>query len=429
MIKRSPFNPECEGALDSPVNKSIKQAPPHILYLGSFLNQKVVTCRALRGRNAAGSNRMERIADALQTNKQRVIIISPGTSLFPGKSAHLFHNTSLGRTRYSPVVFCPSVALPLLGSVSAYLTMPLVISRLLRKRNISGIIIYNFSPLLLLIAVWLKVFKKLPLFQNVEDISVSQLSDWHPSSETNAIQQIIFHICMRLIAKLSNGYITPSRKFLNFLPSKPAIIVTGCISDLAESISVAKNQHKISVLFAGKISKEHGIDIFMSALNIISHNLNLCEQLKIRICGGGTESNWVNSQLTDLQNLDCRYLGFVTDETYTRLLHDADICVSLQNPQGRHAMYKTPSKVYEYLGNAKAVIASKVGDLEELPENVISLCVPFSAEKLAKQIECFCNDKEMLVKRKTEAGLYALRNFSYGLTGQNIRKFIDSNCI
>ncbi len=353
-------------------------------------------------------------------------MVSTGTCLFPKKAKCLFHKISISRTGFTPVVFCPALAIPLLSSCYAYLSLPLVISRLLKKRNISGVIIYNFSPLLFLIAVWLKTIRKIPLFQNVEDVSVPQIKDWLPATEARPMQQIIFYVCMKLIAHLSNGFILPSKNFLQYLFPKPTLHVTGCIEKVSIPILENQGNQHVNLLFAGKISKEHGIDIFLEALYLILQNRELCKKVRVRICGSGNDSDWLQAQLAKLSpSLDCKYLGFITDKEYLDLLHQIDICVALQHPQGRHATYKTPSKVYEYLGNAKAVIATKVGDLSDIPEDVISTCDPFTGEYLAKQLETLIKNPNLLDKRKENAGLYAFNNFSYDKVGKKIQKFIN----
>lgn len=397
----------------------------YVIYVGGFLNEQIVKERNLPTRNPAGSNRMQRIADALQTNEQQVIIVSTGTCLKPKIANTFFHPERTCRLNNTHVIFSPAIGIPFLSALSAYFFLPITLFRIVSKKNVRALIIYNFSALFLLVAFASRYFARIPIFHNIEDVSTPMLSDWFPKREVRPFQQLIFSICMKGIAQLSNGLIVPSKRFLQYVAQKPNLIITGCIeSTKVIDKQIDPEEGKIQILFAGKIGNEHGIDLFIETMLKIEQQSDLSSILEVNICGGGEHSAWLTKQCDKFKNLAIQYHGFVTDNEYSTLLNAADICIALQSPSGRYATSKTPSKTYEYLGNSKVVIATDVGDLSELPEEIISICTPFTSDELYKRINEFAKNRHLIPIRKSMAGKYAQQHFSSQVVGHKLRKFI-----
>lgn len=394
-----------------------------IFYLGNFLSEDIVLLRQLPTSNTAGSNRIKRISEAFNLSHQ-VIVYSPGFSARVKLNIKkLYLKRVSSRVKGVFYNFSPGIAIPFLGLLINYplYFFDVIFNTITKKPKV--IVIYNFDPInLLLTSVIRLFFTKIKLVNNIEDVSVPKFSDFNKKSEDRGVQQLIFFFCMRIIAKMSHAYIIPTKKFISFLPEKQNILVlTGCIK-VNQNVSLVRN--KINILFAGKIAFEHGIDIFIDAIEIINSK-GFLNDFEIHISGGGEKSNWVENKLKMLNYDNVSFHGFTSNAFYKKLLDQSDICVALQNPKGRHSEFKTPSKVYEYMGNSKAVVATNVGDLKVVSDlGIIKLCNPLKASHLA-EILISLKAKD-LKKIKEKTAHFAFENYDYTSVNKQLNELIKN---
>lgn len=399
-----------------------------IIYIGGFVDEAIVAERGLPSHNAAGSNRMERISCALKSTGYQPVILSPGMSLRARSKGGLLYHARLRRRYGSSVIFAPAFNIPGLNVFSSFFFQFACLRKILNSGRVRGAIIYNFNPSLVLLCAYLKYFHRLPVLNNVEDVSVPSLDDWGHKSEARAMQQIIFSICMKLVARIADGYIVPTRRFLDYLPTgKPSVIVTGCIrpKDFSASDDVTEGDEYLHLLYAGKIAREHGIEQFITALRQLD-NLDEPPRVQVDITGAGDMAEWVQEQIGTLSTIRITYHGFVSSPDYARLLHNADICFALQDPAGRYANYKTPSKIYEFLGHGKAVIATDVGDLRDMPQGSVLLLDRLDSGEIADKLLLLCTDKTRTASMQGKALRYAQENFSYLAVGKVLKDLLHS---
>lgn len=129
---------------------------------------------------------------------------------------------------------------------------------------------------------------------------------------------------------------------------------------------------------------------------------------------------WLKNKLKTINMSFVSYLGFVNDEKYNQLLDEADICLVLQNPEGRYSEFKTPSKFYEYIASGKCVISSYSGDYSNLPSDLFLSCERYDPLYLKNLIETCINDKSLVEKIKNSAYEYALSEYSFKNAGKRI---------
>lgn len=391
-----------------------------ILYLGSYLDEDIVRERGLPSQNAAGSNRMLRISRALSAAGCRPVILSAATSLRSHGSRRLLHPARVRRNGKVVVVFAPALNLWGLNILTTFFfQLGAMVSILARRRHL-GVIVYNFNISLIALSAIIKAFYRIPVLQNVEDVSKSRLSDWLPGAEARPLQQIVFAFCMKSIATMVDGYIVPTSRFLAYLPRKKRnLLVTGCI-DVQTNFEPPVKGRQIQLLFAGKIEREHGALVLAEALSILDGVLEP-GRLTVNVTGAGSMSNIVREQIYGFINIAAEFHGFTTAAQYQKLLKAADICVALQDPEGRYADFKTPSKVYEFLGFGKAVISTRVGDISELPEGTVRLLPFLTADELSKTLQEMLSSEARIEYMKQSAHAFALANFSYASVGFKIR--------
>ena len=386
-----------------------------ILYVGNFQSERITRRRGIPGRNAAGSHRMLRLAQALTLGGRAVEILSPATSLRATPETQHDCRSQAEVTEGIPVFYARASATPLLN-------MLWTIVSLIRKirdcrEELSAVIVYNFSIEFVFIALYVKGFTRARLINNVEDVSVPRWRDWG-SSEVNALQQLLFFFCMKFIGYLSDGYIIPTEKFLPYLPlkGKEVSLITGCCEVTASpSLSI---QIPLKILFSGKIEFEHGIELLINSLKDLDPSLY--DRFHLFVCGTGHKKEWLEQALARLEYPFVEYRGFVSDAEYQTLLQEADVCLSLQNPHGRYGSFKTPSKFYEYYSHGKCVIASHAGDYRSLPPDSFLLCEPYDERTLSAWLQALLTHPQKVVDVKKRAYHHARRTFDFRTVGTHL---------
>lgn len=369
---------------------------------------------------------MDRLAQALHSGGYRPVILSPAASLRM-KSPELFHKACLRRRQGAPAIFAPVINIFGLNVLSSWIFQFICLRNILRSNKVCGVVIYNFNPSLVIMCAYLKWIRRLPVINNVEDVSVPSLKDWQAETEARPVQQIIFSVCMNLVARMSAAYVVPTRRFLDYLPPKKhSSVVTGCIETTTfDRFSTLERFQSLRVMFAGKVEREHGIVEFIQALKQLDAMVEP-PNLQVDISGTGSMADWVHAQVGHLRKIKVTYHGFVTVADYKILLQRAQVCVALQNPTGRYAEFKTPSKVYEFLGRGKAVIATDVGDIRDMPDGTILMIDKLESTSIAAKLLWLCADPARTVGLQAAAQRHAEKNFSFAAVGMALKALFSS---
>jgi len=398
-------------------------AQGRVVYVGPYLDEEIVRLRGLRGYNAAGSNRMARIGRALAAAGLRPIILSPAISLRAKAPDSLVHSPRVRRTGPVVVVYAACINVVGFNVLSSVLTQFLTLRTLIQREPLSGVIFYNSNTANVLMAAYLRLCTRLRILHNAEDIYTPKLRDWLPDSATRPLQNISFWLGQKLMGFLVHGYIVPTQRFLPWLSERPiARVVTGCI-DFGGRTHQEPNV-QLRVLYAGKIEREHGICHFVEALRILDESA-APPALEVDISGMGDQADFVEKSISSLRNIKACFHGFVSKSTYEKLLAKADVCLALQDPAGRNAQLKTPSKVYEFLGYGKAVIATDVGDLAQLDPEVLKIIRVLDAQALAKLLTDLANEFDAVAVLRVAAQNHAIKHYSYDAVGKVIAGMIS----
>ena len=397
--------------------------PPRVIYVGPYVDETIVHERGLRGHNAAGSNRMARIGQALAAAGLRPIILSPATSLRAKAPQRFMLPRRMRKTGPVAVVYSACLNVIVLNMISVVLTQLLTLYALVHREPVAGVIFYNSNAANVCMALYLRLFTRVRILHNVEDIYEPKFNDWTAGSKTHPLQNLYFSLGQRLMGLLVDGYIVPTERFLARLSSRPiASVGTGCIE--IEGTTPKKPAAPLRVLYAGKIESEHGICQFMDALQILDHR-HEAPAFEVDISGAGDQSDFVLDAARSLKNINVRFHGFISKDQYTRLLCDADICLALQDPSGRNAQFKTPSKVYEFIGYGKAVITTDVGDLARLSPHVLQMVPSLCPWDLAALLAQLSRDTMAVSTLQKAARKHAIKYYSYDAVGEVIANMIN----
>ena len=328
------------------------------------------------------------------------------------------HPVRVRKRKSAPVVFAPAFNIFGINVLFAWFFQFLCLRAILKNEKVGGAIIYNFNPSLVVLCAYLKYVRRLPILNNIEDISIPTLKDWSHNTEASPVQQIVFYFCMNLIARMADGLVVPTRRFLNYLPGNtPSVVVTGCIADMdTPDREPVEENDRLQVLYAGKLQREDGIVEFVRALQQLDA-LDEPPNIRVEISGSGGMADWVREQLGTLRTIKATYHGFVSTSDYVKLLRRSQICVALQNPTGRYADFKTPSKMYEFLGYGKAVIATDAGDIRDMPKDSILILDRLEPGAIAEKLMWLCADSTRTAALQTAAQRHAKECFSYAAVG------------
>lgn len=396
-----------------------------VIYLGGYVDDAIVRERGLSTHNAAGSNRMARIAQALAAAGLRPVLLSPATSLRAGRRGQLLYPLRIHRAGRAPVIFAAVLNIPGLNIATTVLMQFIALRGILRKGNVKTAVVYNYNISLVLLSAYLKYCWHLPLVHNVEDIAEPRMLDWLPGRRARPVQQLVYWVCQHAIARIASSYVVPTRRFLDHLPQKSAVaVVTGCIA--IQGAPPLPASPPLRVLFAGKIECEHGVHTLVEALKLLDAQSPV-PAIEVDVTGGGEMADWVRRELADLTSIPARYHGFVTGSKYRELLSAAHVCVAQQDPKGRHASFKTPSKVYEFLGYGKAVIATDVGDIGELDGDALIALPALDPAALADVLNNLASDTNKTVSLRRRARAHAEAHFTYLTVGKSLHELMQKN--
>jgi len=290
---------------------------------------------------------------------------------------------------------------------------------------VQSLFVYNFNLGQLIVMCLARFVWRIPVILDVEDVAVPRLSDWSRRSETRPVQQLSLWFSMLIATRICDGAIAPTRRFLRVLRDRtPRLLVTGCSKVAAPGNRAGRRAHgkPLRVFLSGKLSPEHGIEVFLEAFALITNDAAWRDRLEFHVCGFPGSAR-VTADLCAAADKGLVYHGEVGNDEYQDLLARADVCLVLQDPQGRYGDLKTPSKAYEYLSAGKAVIATRIGDLEELPGDVITLC-DLRVDALRDALIEFARTPDRSLVQGDAAKRYACSTFGYEAVGRALSEFV-----
>lgn len=207
-----------------------------------------------------------------------------------------------------------------------------------------------------------------------------------------------YEVAMGRIHVIPNG-VNPDRFPINLRPSLPA----------APGV--------FTVGFVGTLKPWHGLSMLIQVFTIL-HNRH--PNTRLLIVGDGTERDNVVRELSDCGLLDSAYLtGAVPPDDVPGLLASMDVAVC---PYPRQDFYFSPLKVYEYMAAGLPVVASRVGQLEELIiDGVTGLLVPPDcSEALAQALFRLYSDPGLRLKIGQAARAAVVSNHTWDDVARHI---------
>lgn len=385
------------------------------IFIGNYLDEQIVKNRSLNNHNPAASNRIIRLSESLIANNFYGYIIAPGSSARLKFNKKLLYPLEIKRKNRLIVIYTPALSIPYLSILFEIISIFYIFLNISIKKRISLLLVYCYYPSNLLPLIISK-FQNIKSILDLEDVVEPKFSDWYKKHITFTLQQLLGKYFMLFSIRFCNKVIIPTIKFSKFVRNKNKIIlINGCIEVSANNLV---DTNRLNILFGGYLNKENGLYIFLDTLKLLNLDINKYKNFHFYICGKCEDETLLKNTIESFENLDIKYFSFINEIEYVKLLDEMDLCLVLQNPNGRNANNKTPSKGYEYMAHGKTIIVTPIGDFVNLP---INHCIFLNNYDPPSLYEIFSKINEYDLKLLSKNSYnYAKSNWSYLATGKKI---------
>lgn len=177
--------------------------------------------------------------------------------------------------------------------------------------------------------------------------------------------------------------------------------------------------------FSGSLKPWHGLEVLMEAFQILT---NQCSDYHLLIVGEGPLRNRIEdfSHNSGIEN-QVTITGWTQHDDLPGLLKLMDIAVApypeLDN------FYFSPLKLYEYMAVGKPVVASKIGQIDNLIEDGVNglLVKPGDARTLASILQKLSNDLG-LQRAIGSAAVKSVKEFTWQGNAKKVIKLFEHEC-
>lgn len=152
-------------------------------------------------------------------------------------------------------------------------------------------------------------------------------------------------------------------------------------------------EHVFTIAFVGTLKPWHGLDSFLQAAQLLRQR---DPHLRLLMIGDGPERPALEAQAHALGlSNSIVWTGAVSPTLIPGLLASADMAVA-PYPQLDN-FYFSPLKLYEYLAAGLPVVASRIGQVEQVIQHDINglLCAPNNVQSLVEQLQRLRNDSSL----------------------------------
>lgn len=353
----------------------------HIIYIAQYLDEVTMEQRKNhKSYSPAGNRKILGVVRELQkiTNLE-VSIFSP--SMVNNRSCRFYPliKSSLHGARIFHIAV---LDIPIFNITSSIIFSILYITSYYMMNPFDKVIYYNYNPAILIPALWCKLILKARIYIEYEDA-------FFCSEAVGFLKRVIFIICEKLGNFFNDGAFLVTEDLKKRVRTKNYAVLPGFFDDelvkKASSLTVGPlwdGQSKKRIMYSGRIDKERGVFDFLDAVKSIG------KDYEIIITGFGSGKGELEKLCPKQDNI--KFMGFLDEKEYMRLLMDMHIFVSMQNADSAFSKGSFPSKIMTYASTGAIVISTKVPGIRSVSHlipNLIIIDIPSELPDIIHNIE------------------------------------------
>jgi glycosyltransferase involved in cell wall biosynthesis len=306
-------------------------------------------------------------------------------------------------------------------------------SWLVRGLSIDSILVFAPSPILQVIpAIWLAKLKKASLVTWIQDLWPESLMDTGYVNNPRILA--IVSVVVRWIYQKNNLLLVPSQAFVDPVKRMSGNVPVAYHPNPGDFAFSEPPNHKdcpiefgggFNVVFTGNLGKVQALRTILDSAEMLLEE----SDIKIYLVGGGSEADWVRSEIFSRNLINVELPGCFDFIDMPLIMSQASaLLVSLMRSQ---IMSKTvPSKVQAYLASGKPIIASLDGEgariISEAGAGLI--CNAEDARGLA---QCIISLRNMSIKQREIMGhnarAYYAANYESSFLGHKLKQLLHSS--
>lgn len=337
----------------------------NIIYLNNFMSENIANKRNSQNiYSQAANNKITGMLLALKSIKTKVTVLSSG--LVNSKSGKRYYKEEeiYDNTK---IIYCSIIDFPLINTISSIMYMYKTLKEIHSLERIDNIIFYNYKPEVAWVAYLAKKKLNIPITVEYED-------GYSHIDSIKGLKALIFNFTENFISKRINSAIVVNSE-LEKKNKVPTLIVRGVTNPNFYNECRMHERHtnkKFTILYAGGLDKERGIDVLLNSLNYLKIDC------KVVITGKG-----------ELKCKDERveFLGFVSHDEVKKLMLNADLLIQCQLVKHSFSNESFPSKIFEYIATGNIIISSNIKEVIKFASDSIIYYENDDPKDLARKIE------------------------------------------
>jgi glycosyltransferase involved in cell wall biosynthesis len=229
--------------------------------------------------------------------------------------------------------------------------------------------------------------------------------------------------------RLMDGLITLTKQLAaHYAPRVPSIVLEGilyaedytssenCITDPSET----ENHQYFSILYAGGLQYEYGVDLLLKAFSLI-------DDLSFRLCILGKGN--LADQIQTASRADDRivFKGFCSPSEVKQLMKKATVLINPRPSNQTFTQFSFPSKTIEYMVSGRPVISTRLPGIPDEYSNYLYYLEDESPEGLAQMLKKVCSKPaKELEEYGARARDFIINNKNCKSQGKRILDFLNT---
>ncbi|NEW07153.1 glycosyltransferase family 4 protein [Paenibacillus sp. SYP-B3998] len=356
----------------------------NIVYLCNYMLDDVLALRKNQNTYAqAANNKINQIRTSLELNGHEVSILS--NALMNNRSFKWFKgfNSKLDKNLFYISIF----DFPLLNTLSSILFMCFRIFRMHRKKKIDYILFWNYKPEVALVAYICKWMLGIRIIVDYED---GYFTLQHIGRKRH-----IFNFVEKVVSKYVDGAILISEQLISRINDKPYVILNGLTNQKVLNYKgERKKSDVITLMYAGGLDYERGIDVLIQALTYTN------QPFILKVSGKGPLSDMFEKE----KDPRIQFLGFLDYEESIKQMYESDILINPQREKIEFAQASFPSKIFDYIATNSLIISSNIGNMRRFSNNSFYIYEEDDPKELAARIDEAIQDiqSNVITEKKLE---------------------------